>query len=143
MENGIKLYDGKVYGVLVSSYGIKHGYLDYRALAGIIGDCILNNTIRTATYPEDWELVSGEDHFGLDEDGKECGMYDDECVDIIPYEIYQDYIISEQGANFLARYTNEIVYYNAELDIHLWGVTHYGTSWDYVLTDIKIIKGDE
>jgi hypothetical protein len=22
--------------------------------------------------------------------------------------------------------------------MYIWGVTHYGTSWDYVLTDIKI-----
>ena len=32
---------------------------------------------------------------------------------------------------------HEIVYYSEELDLYIWGVTHYGTSWDYVLTDIK------
>ena len=36
------------------------------------------------------------------------------------------------------RETNEIVFYSEDLDMYLWGVTHYGTSWDYVLTDIKI-----
>lgn len=45
-------------------------------------------------------------------------------------------IISAQGASILEEYTNEIVYYNEALDLYVWGITHYGTSWDYVLTDI-------
>lgn len=52
-------------------------------------------------------------------------------------EVYQWYIISDNGASILKDWTNEIVYYNDELDLYLWGVTHYGTSWGYVLTDIK------
>ena len=51
-------------------------------------------------------------------------------------EIYQYYIISDNGADFLKRYTNEIVYYIETLDIYIWGITHWGTGWDYVLTDI-------
>ena len=57
-------------------------------------------------------------------------------------EIFQWYIISDNGASILKDYTNEIVYYNSELDMYLWGVTHWGTSWDYVLTDIKIEIGE-
>ena len=53
-------------------------------------------------------------------------------------EIFQYYIISEAGADILKDYTNELVFYNANLDLYVWGVTHWGTSWDYVLTDIKI-----
>lgn len=53
-------------------------------------------------------------------------------------EIYQYYIISDNGADFLKRYTDEIVYYIPLLDIYVWGITHWGTGWDYVLTDIKI-----
>ena len=108
-KNRIKLYGNKFYGVEVSDYGLRKGYLDYKSLADVIGDCILNNTIRQVTYDEDWELISGEDCFGLDEDGRECDLYDFECVEYVPYEIYQDYIISEHGANFLSKYTNEIV----------------------------------
>ena len=51
-------------------------------------------------------------------------------------EIFQYFIISGQGAEILEEYTNEIVFYNSELDLYVWGVTHWGTSWDYVLTDI-------
>ena len=58
-------------------------------------------------------------------------------------EIYQYYIICDNGADFLQRYTNEIIYYIETLDIYVWGITHFGTSWDYVLTDIKIENESE
>ena len=58
-------------------------------------------------------------------------------------EIFQYYIISDAGASILKDYTNEIVFYNETLDMYIWGVTHWGTSWDYVLTDIKLNCGDE
>lgn len=51
-------------------------------------------------------------------------------------EVYQWYIISTAGAD-LCEDANEIVYYNEELDLYLWGVTHWGTSWGYVLTGIR------
>ena len=61
-----------------------------------------------------------------------------ENAEVVNYpEIYQWFIISSNGAEILKDYTNEIVYYNEELDLYLWGVTHWGTAWDYVLTDIK------
>lgn len=53
-------------------------------------------------------------------------------------EIFQYYIVSDAGADILKRETNEILFYNDELDMYIWGVTHWGTSWDYVLTDINI-----
>lgn len=121
----MKLYGNKVYGVEVSNYGLEQGYLDYLTLSKIVGDCILNNEVFNAGYPEDWELINGYDQY---EDSDEY------------YDVYQFYIISERGYEFLAEHTDEIVYYNNELDIHLWGITHFGTSWDYVLTDIKLIK---
>ena len=54
-------------------------------------------------------------------------------------EIYQYYIVSDSGAEILKK-IDEIVFYNEELDMYVWGVTHWGTSWDYVLTDIKICE---
>lgn len=115
----MKVYNGKVYGVAVSDYGLEKGYLDYQALAGIVGDCILNNTVRAETM-EDWDMVSGE--------FKEM--------------VFQDYIISEQGYRFLEDLTDELVFYNEKLDIYIWAVTHYGTAWSQVLTDIKLVKED-
>lgn len=115
----MKVYNGKVYGVAVSNYGLEKGYLDYQALAGIVGDCILNNTVRAETM-EDWDMVSGE--------FKEM--------------VFQDYVISEQGYRFLEDLTDELVFYNERLDMYIWAVTHYGTAWSHVLTDIKLVKED-
>ena len=58
-------------------------------------------------------------------------------------EIFQYFIISDNGAEILKDYTNEIVFYNETLDMYVWGVTHWGTSWDYVLTDIRLNCGEE
>lgn len=122
----MKMYDGKIFGEEVSEYGKEHGYLDYRTLARILEDCILNNNVFMHGGYENWEVENGAE---VDEDGNY-------------YEVYQYYIISTYGARFLTRYTDELVYYHEELDMHLWGITHFGTSWDYVLTDIKLIEED-
>ena len=58
-------------------------------------------------------------------------------------EIFQYFIISDNGAEILQYWTNEIVFYNEELDMYIWGVTHWGTGWDYVLTDICLNCGEE
>ena len=52
-------------------------------------------------------------------------------------DVFQWFIVDNFGARLLQD-INEIVYYNETLDMYLWGVTHYGTSWNYVLTSIKI-----
>lgn len=113
-KNILTLYGTKVFGIEVSAYGLENGYLDYHALAEIVGHRILNNNIITK---DGWEQLSGD--------------YSE--------DIYQFYIITEYGAEFLMEYTDEIVFYNDELDMYLWGITHFGTSWDYVLTKVMII----
>lgn len=117
------MYDGKVYGFKVSEYGLENGYLDYYTLSEIVGEVILNNNVFLYTGYENWELVAGEEE-------NEYGEY---------REVYQYYIITESGYRFLEEYTDELVYYNRELDMYIWGITHFGTSWDYVLTDIKLV----
>lgn len=117
-EKSITLYDGKAYGHEVSKYGLENGYLDYLTLSKIVGDCILNNTVQAETM-EDWEMVAGE----------------------FDSAVFQDYVISETGYKFLEEYTDELVFYNEKLDMYIWAITHFGTSWDYVLTDIKLVGG--
>lgn len=56
-------------------------------------------------------------------------------------EIYQYYIVSDKGAEIIQAYTNDPLFYNEELDMYVWGVTHCGTSWSYVLTDVKLNCG--
>lgn len=119
--NKIKLYQNKAYGIEVSEYGLEEGYLDYKTLSEIVGAVIWNDKVRSVFAADQWELVNGED------DDKIC----------------QDYIISESGYKFLKEFTNEIVFYNEDLDIYIWGITHYGTAWHYVLTDIELVREDD
>lgn len=65
----------------------------------------------------------------------EINELEEEAENSYNTEIYQYYIVSSRGAEILKK-INEIVFYNEELDMYVWGVTHFGTSWDYVLTDI-------
>lgn len=69
---------------------------------------------------------------------------EDEAYELENYEpeIYQTYIVDSRGADILQEF-NKILYYNEELDMYVWGVTHFGTSWDYVLTDIKLELEDK
>lgn len=114
----------------VSPYAKQHNAVDYAALARSF-DCILNNSIFAAAGFDAWELENGADYYE-----------DDDTGDIEYYDIFQYYIVSDRGADILKKYTNEILYYNAALDVYLWAVTHYGTSWEYVLTDITVEKID-
>lgn len=58
-------------------------------------------------------------------------------------EIFQYLIVSDNGAEIIKEYTNDPLYYLPVIDCYVWGITHYGTSWDYVLTDIKIDLSEE
>ena len=122
-KNTVRLYGGKAYGVKVSEYGLENGYLDYYTLSEIVGDCIQNDYIFHYAGAKNWELENG-----FEDD------VDDEYLEICQY-----YIISCEGARILKHFTNEIVYYNEDINMYLWGITHFGTSWDYVLTDIKLV----
>ena len=53
----IRLHDGKDYGYEVPKYGLENGYLDYLTLSKIIGDCILNNTVRSEAMEESYILL--------------------------------------------------------------------------------------
>lgn len=159
MEKEQKYY----YGNPVSDYGMEHGYVDYATLAKCF-DAVLNNDIMSLTYDIGyWEQVSGiidnsEEIEELEEKRDELEESEDNPSQIIENEIneineqieeleneqneyqevFQWFIVDDWGARLLQQETNEIVYYNETLDMYLWGVTHFGTSWDYVLTSIKI-----
>ena len=111
------------YGNEISQFGQDNGFVDYRTLAKSFDSVLNNNLINQTSNIGFWDIVNG------------C-EYDEESD--IYVDIFQYYIIDENGANILQELTNEIIFYNDELDIYVWGVTHYGTSWDYVLTEIKI-----
>lgn len=151
------------YGNPISEYGLENGRVDYATLAKCF-DAVLNNDIMQLTYDiGHWEQVSGtvdntdeieeleEKKEELEEENEnspsqilenEINEINDKIEELEndqEYEpdVFQWFIIDDGGARLLQD-INQIVYYNETLDMYLWGVTHYGTSWDYVLTDIAI-----
>ena len=160
------------YGNKISDYGLENGYVDYRTLAKAF-DAVLANDLMSQTDGVIgwWEMESGgtdnseeielrqerideletellttEDEEEsakiqnlIDEEEREISLLEDEQE---PDEVFQWFIVDDNGARILKEF-NEIVYYNEELDLYLWGVTHFGTSWDYVLTNIKIELSEE
>lgn len=159
-----KLYGEYFCGNKASDYAIEHGYLDYRTLAKSF-DAVMNNSIIENTCNIGyWEQINGyidnseeieelQDKINELEELNENGINDDEIKELenkiydLEYEnerdIFQYFIISRGGAETLEDYTDEIVFYNETLDMYVWGVTHWGTSWDYVLTDIQLNCGEE
>lgn len=85
------------------------------------------------------ELETEEAEAEIEEIRKDIEALEDAHYD----EIFQYFIISDNGAEILKNWTNEIVFYNEELDMYVWGVTHWGTGWDYVLTDIRLNCGED
>lgn len=159
------------FGNEISEYGQKNHRVDYKTLAKAF-DAVLNNNIVSATGWENWKTVNGYNEYAEDSDGNEYSYSeaqdrieelreeqeeldedseryteieeDIRCLEDIRYsEIFQYFIISDNGAEILKEYTDEIVLYNSELDMYVWGVTHCGTSWDYVLTDIPCGESEE
>lgn len=126
MEKQQKYY----YGNPISDYGMEHGYVDYATLAKAF-DAVLNNDIMSLTYDIGrWEQVSGIIDNTDEIEELESEQNEDQ-------EVFQWFIVDDWGARLLQD-IDEVVYYNEKLDMYLWGVTHYGTSLDYVLTNIKI-----
>lgn len=150
------------YGNKISEYGLQHGYVDYGTLAKAF-DCVLNNEImhkmeqagyffkQVSGFVDNSEKIEElenklqefdfysmlseeeqEEYNKIEEEIKELENEQEEYV-----EIYQYYIVDDNGAELLQE-INEIVFYCEELDLYIWGVTHWGTSWDYVLTNIII-----
>ena len=115
-------------GNKISDYGLENGYIDYATLAKSFNAVLVNDITKLFYTSVNGEYLEPELENGSD--------YDEETEEF--KDIYQWYIISDGGAEILKSYTDEIVYYLPILDCYIWAVTHWGTSWDYVLTDIKI-----
>lgn len=77
----------------------------------------------------DIELNDGTAISNVEEDDFEINENDDD--ENFP-EIYQWYIIDDGTAEFLLEHTEELLFYCEALDLHILGVTHWGTGWDYV-----------
>ena len=158
----MKHYSNYFYGNKISEYGIQNKRVDYATLSKAF-DCVLNNNIIQETYEVGyWEQESGhvdnseeiaeireqiaeleelEESESVNEKIAELEEQIEELEEEQDYypKIYQYYIVSDRGAEILKE-INEIVFYNDKFDMYVWGVTHWGTSWDYVLTSIEICE---
>lgn len=118
---------------------IKTELVTYEELYRRVGDIVLANSLRANTQidGDEWELINGDDCPCREHETiEECTADDCNC-NFEQIEIYQEYVITRGGAEYLQSVSDEIVYYNEELDIYIWGVTHWGTGWDGVETLIK------
>lgn len=163
-----KLYGTYFYGNEASEYAKEQGYLDYATLAksfdAVMSNDIISITNNVIGY---WEQENGfidnseeieqleekisdleceqssiledsEKYLEIQNEIDELQERIDELENETEPDIFQYFIISEQGANILKEWTDEIVYYNETLDMYVWGITHWGTSWNMVLTDIEL-----
>ena len=155
------------YGNEVSEYGKEHGYVDYGTLAKSFNHVLANDIMRATWDICDWEQVSGgvDNTEAIEELQEEIDALEDTITDDSTDEhdndvmeqvheleaqiqtleeeqseepeCFQYYVVDQNGYEIL-KDAGEIVYYNDALNLYVWGVTHWGTSWDYVLTDIPI-----
>lgn len=110
----------------LNEYELNNERLSYKNLFYNDESMILCNNI--VNDYEELELVNGTD-YNEEEDTDE--------------DIYQYYIIDDSTAERLIEYTDKIIFYHNRLDIYVLGVTHFGTSWSYVLTDIKLERVED
>ena len=128
----------------MGDYEKEQGYASYRTIIErFIGDIVLCNNIidvDTSIYDNmkngiryvDYE--TGEEHTEEEYNNDESGKIETEYE-----EIYQYYLchISEYEEEQLLK-AGVILSYSDLLDCDVLCVDHFGTSWDYVLTNVKL-----
>ncbi len=109
----------------MGEYEKEKGYASYKTICDMFLDSmILCNDYIKNNY-ENIELYNGSD-------------YDEE--EDYYYEVYQTFLIDGYIDMFIEYLPDAIIYYDNKNDLYLLGVTHWGTSWDYVLTNVKIFN---
>lgn len=132
MEN-LKMY---VKNEDLNEYEKEHNKISFKRLINkLFTDSILCNDITKLFYNE----ICGkycEPEFEIGTD------YDEENETQI--DVYQYFLVdfSNYTYSLFEKYREQlgnefILYYINELDLYILGVTHLGTDWDYVLTDIE------
>lgn len=162
--NKIKYYE-TFCGHKVSDYALQYGRLDYGTLAKCF-DCVLCNNIPQVdpyifdniesgdleTFYYDGEEISRDDFDErlekIEDEISSLSIHDDyakieelenekEKFETLENEIFQYFIVSDNALELL-RECNELVFYSDLLGCYIWGVCHFGTSWDYVLTSLSL-----
>ena len=131
------------YGVELSEEELKRNRVSYSTLAKCFDAVLCNNITEVDEYLFD-NVVSGSLSSYYDENGNELTSeeYEEkldngEEVEEVYDDVFQWFIVSD-NAKWLLEEANELVLYSEKLDCYIWAIKHYGTSWQYVYTDIKI-----
>lgn len=120
----------------LTDYEKENNKISFRRLVErLFTDMVLCNNITKLFYTDINDVYS--------EPQKEIGEdYDTENNEYI--DIYQYFIVdfSSWTYELMTKYSEQfgkefILYYIEELNLYILGVTHFGTGWDYVLTDIE------
>ena len=53
-----KKYNEYYYGKKVSDYALQNGYVDYRTLSNVVGDCVLCNAMEKRLYTKESARIS-------------------------------------------------------------------------------------
>ena len=110
----------------LNSEELKTGKVSYaRAIENLVGDIVLCNNIANIDY-DIFSNIINDNYYDKDDE-----EYEDN-------EFYQYYLcnLDEWQKNRLKE-TDVIISYSDVLDCDVLMVDHYGTSWDYVMTDIE------
>ena len=112
----------------MGEYELEQGYASYKTIVDyFIGDIVLCNSI----IDVDYDIINNID-------------IDEEHEDIENFEIFQYYLCNlGQFEREQAKKAGLILSYSDILDCDILCVDHFGTSWDYVLTDVKLFDNYE
>ena len=139
---------GLMYADKMGEYEKEKGYASYRTLVDyFIGDIVLCNNIAEIDQSVCDNLTIEEKYYNEnDEEITEEEYYNDDnayCDNSMP-EIYQWYVCNlSDWSKKEAEKAGLILSYSDMLDCDVLCVDHWGTSWDYVLTNVKLFDDYE
>lgn len=99
--------------------------------SSFVEGCVCNNEIIRFG---DWELLKNLS-FYEPEDEVTNGDWDEDEEDVEDEEVMNFFVISESDAMYLTHSTQELVFFNSEFDMYLWGVT-CNDDWNNIFTPL-------
>lgn len=113
--------------------------VSYEELARRVGDMIMANHL-PSQIDDNWvygiieQPLMRETLDQIDEEN-EVGE-DHEPASVTDIDVYQTYIITERGAEYLFNHTAEMISYSEKLGLWFWHISHWGTAWSGVHAEI-------
>lgn len=125
---------------------LKTESISYEELARRVGNMILCNSINEVD--ESWyehliespRLMEALDERNAELEAENGEDYEPESLLDYADESYQAFIIDARSAEYLANHTRELIQYVPKLDVFVWHIGHYGTSWSHVSTTFYEIE---